>query len=1196
MKRKALSVISCLALLLSSLPSTAVFVSAAETTTTSPGDPQYVTINGTDKTKHAVFANGTDIEVTYDAEKGTNTVTWTDAEQAKNKIQSVPTDADVFAGCHGNATSVGTDNPVKITINGAHLNTVYGGGLHESTVGNVEITVKGKAELNWVCGGGANALIHDDCSSGAWESDANTSKTVVNNAVINIEDGAVADAVYGGGQGNSKTDKTTINIKDGTFDSVCASGSNGYTGTADVNIEGGTIKDVRSVTRGTIESSDVAVTGGTIDNLYIGGSDGENITGTVNNSNVDITGGTVKELHAGKSNNTTLDVAQPEYSFSADPSSVDKYNADIETKKDEANAYYYFKAYKADGEEANGSELAKNLTKIVMPMTGSLDNKAYQFAFVMANGETVVATDVKEGDAWKATRLTCKDGSYVDTNYDAIHLFGGRHNDDTLVESTDVTLDGTTHVQTVWGGGWHKSYTGTTKVTVKNNAEVKGIQGGAAALFAGTNCNTAECPANGGKTSCMSKPSGNTKDDYDVPENARVQKAEVIVESCKPYTTPSGALCQTMIYGGGESLAYTGECSVTINGGDFGTDGIVYPAGSNGYTGKSSLVVDGEVTIPKVASAKSGIVKSADIEIKNGTVTELTLGMIESPEGYGELGASDVKVSGDGTVSNVVFGHKNVEDEIKPESDEGYTLTADGGTIEQVAGEDVDYTKQDLVCEHSKYNHTEDVPAKPATCAEDGTYAYYKCGNCGRYIADDTDDHTGKPVDVTNKAGDAVDTDKIVMTAGNTHHVFDNAQVVAKVPATCLTDGKEAYAICTVCKKQIAKATPTAWSDPAQTIPTEYSFENVDSEDDLVINATGHTLVNVPATEATCTKTGLTQGTNCSACGAIIVPQYTVAMKDHTPDPKKVAKVDATCTTPGYTEGTQCSVCKQIYEGHELIPALNHNFEKYTYNNDATCTVDGTKTAKCTRCEVKDTILDPDHPAAHTPEKLDAVDATCTSTGLTEGSKCSVCGAELVKQLATPMIPHTPVTDEGFAATCTKLGLSEGSHCSVCGGVIVAQVVLPVKGHSYKDGVCTVCGATEPTNGNTATTTNPTTITTTTAKPTIPAQVNAVKQAKIKKLTVKSKAKKKITVSWAKVKGAKGYQVEVSKSKSFKKSGKILTKTSKKVKINIKNSKIKSKKTYYVRVRAYATYKNASGATKKVYSSWNKKLRKVKVK
>lgn len=106
----------------------------------------------------------------------------------------------------------------------------------------------------------------------------------------------------------------------------------------------------------------------------------------------------------------------------------------------------------------------------------------------------------------------------------------------------------------------------------------------------------------------------------------------------------------------------------------------------------------------------------------------------------------------------------------------------------------------------------------------------------------------------------------------------------------------------------------------------------------------------------------------------------------------------------------------------------------------------------------------------------------------------------------------------------------------------------------------------------------------------------AMKQAKLTSLKVRSKAKKRINVTWKKVKKAKGYQVQVSTNKKFKKSKIILKKDLKKTKLTIKSKKIKSKKTYFVRVRAYATYKNTNNKTVKVFSKWNKKLRKVKVK
>ena len=59
---------------------------------------------------------------------------------------------------------------------------------------------------------------------------------------------------------------------------------------------------------------------------------------------------------------------------------------------------------------------------------------------------------------------------------------------------------------------------------------------------------------------------------------------------------------------------------------------------------------------------------------------------------------------------------------------------------------------------------------------------------------------------------------------------------------------------------------------------------------------------------------------------------------------------------------------------------------------------------------------------------------------------------------------HTEVIDPAVPATCTEAGLTEGKHCGLCGTVLVAQDAVPASGHSYKDGVCTVCGAKDPDN------------------------------------------------------------------------------------------------------------------------------------
>lgn len=103
-----------------------------------------------------------------------------------------------------------------------------------------------------------------------------------------------------------------------------------------------------------------------------------------------------------------------------------------------------------------------------------------------------------------------------------------------------------------------------------------------------------------------------------------------------------------------------------------------------------------------------------------------------------------------------------------------------------------------------------------------------------------------------------------------------------------------------------------------------------------------------------------------------------------------------------------------------------------------------------------------------------------------------------------------------------------------------------------------------------------------------------MKQANITKLTAKSKAKKKISVSWRKVKKSKGYQVQVSSKKNFKKI--VYKKLTSKNKLTIKNEKIKSGKKYFVRVRAYASYKDKNGKTQKVYGKWSNQLVRVTTK
>ena len=66
--------------------------------------------------------------------------------------------------------------------------------------------------------------------------------------------------------------------------------------------------------------------------------------------------------------------------------------------------------------------------------------------------------------------------------------------------------------------------------------------------------------------------------------------------------------------------------------------------------------------------------------------------------------------------------------------------------------------------------------------------------------------------------------------------------------------------------------------------------------------------------------------------------------------------------------------------------------------------------------------------------------ATCT-----EDAVCVDCGYHYEEAFG-----HTEVTDVAVAPTCTESGLTEGSHCSVCNEVLVAQQTIDALGHDYE--------------------------------------------------------------------------------------------------------------------------------------------------
>ena len=181
---------------------------------------------------------------------------------------------------------------------------------------------------------------------------------------------------------------------------------------------------------------------------------------------------------------------------------------------------------------------------------------------------------------------------------------------------------------------------------------------------------------------------------------------------------------------------------------------------------------------------------------------------------------------------------------------------------------------------------------------------------------------------------------------------------------------------------------------------------------------------------ATCLEDGIKTSV-CVDCGYKSVEDSYA--KWHSFDVESITEfeITPTCTTDGLAT-VICEVCDEEFT--VWIAALGHSVAEGDWETltEATCTVDGTKIGRCERCNKLTSEAIP--AKGHTEDIREYQAPTCTQSGYTESSYCTVCKTWILEVETIPPLGHSYVKDDEASSepTCTVAGLYF-SACERCG-------------------------------------------------------------------------------------------------------------------------------------------------------------------
>lgn len=202
-------------------------------------------------------------------------------------------------------------------------------------------------------------------------------------------------------------------------------------------------------------------------------------------------------------------------------------------------------------------------------------------------------------------------------------------------------------------------------------------------------------------------------------------------------------------------------------------------------------------------------------------------------------------------------------------------------------------------------------------------------------------------------------------------------------------------------------------------------------EKTFVISASGHTPAVIPAVAATCTETGMSEGSRCTVCGEIITAPAETPALGH--DMTQTPAVAATCMAGGNNAYYTCGRCEKVFADAdgttETTPAAQQTAAvPHSYTGVATCNEDGTHTVACVygcgESVTEDCIFG----------EWDVItEGTCDKEGQRKHT-CTVCGYEAQEAY----FGHEFIWKH-YPATCV-VGAFREKVCDICGDIFATVI------------------------------------------------------------------------------------------------------------------------------------------------------------